>query len=106
MSSVSTTTSLASVNAGTDIYYNGTLEDSSYDLLVDIQRIGDIMFTNNEQTEKTLFYTFPNNSVAGFQFVPFDAASTQTALPNATVIGANGRLTTPASLATPSAAIP
>jgi hypothetical protein len=63
---------LASTNAWNDIYYNGTLDDSPYDILVDIQRIWDILFTSNEQSEKVLFYTFPKNSIAWFQAVPFD----------------------------------
>lgn len=57
-------TSLASTNVGNDIYYNGTLDDSPYDILVDIQNIGDVLFSNNEQTDNIIFYTFPSSSVA------------------------------------------
>lgn len=76
--STESSVTLASTNAWNDIYYNGTLDDSPYDILVDIQRIWDILFDNNEQTEKVLFYTFPNNSIAGFQAVPFDGSSRTT----------------------------
>lgn len=64
-------TSLASTNVGNDIYYNGTLDDSPYDILVDIQNIGDVLFSNNEQTDNIIFYTFPSSSVAWLQAIPF-----------------------------------
>lgn len=73
---------LASTNLWNDMYYNGTLDDSPYDLLVDIQRIGDVLFAWNEQTAKTLFYTFPNNSIAWMQAIPFDTSTTTTSLPD------------------------
>lgn len=76
--STKSSVTLASTNAGNDIYYNGTLDDSPYDILVDIQRIWDVLFEWNEQTEKVLFYTFPNNSIAWFQAVPFDGSSRYT----------------------------
>jgi hypothetical protein len=71
LSTIKTSITLASTNAWSEIYANGTLDDSPYDLLIDIQNIGDILFANNQQTEKTIFYTFPNNSVAWFQAIPF-----------------------------------
>ncbi len=73
---------LANTNLWNDMYYNGTLDDSPYDLLVDIQRIGDVLFAWNEQTAKTLFYTFPNNSIAWMQAIPFDTNTTTTSLPD------------------------
>ncbi len=73
---------LASTNLWNDMYYNGTLDDSPYDLLIDIQNIGDVLFAWNEQTAKTLFYTFPNNSIAWMQAIPFDTSTTTTSLPN------------------------
>lgn len=78
---VQSSVTLASTNAWNDIYYNGTLDDSPYDILVDIQRIWDVLFASNEQSEKVLFYTFPNNSVAGFQTIPFDWSSRTTSSP-------------------------
>lgn len=71
---VSNMTSLSTSTIGNDIYYNGTLDDSPYDLLVDIQDIGKIMFENNEQSDSMLFYTFPNGKVAGTQLVPYGNA--------------------------------
>ena len=84
--SASNSIKLASTNIGNDIYYNGTLDDSPYDILVDIQRIWDVMFASNEQTEKVLFYTFPNNSIAWFQAVPFDGSSRFTSFAPSTPI--------------------
>lgn len=79
---LSSVISLATTTVWNDIYYNGTLDDSPYDLLVDIQRIGDVLFASNEKTDKVLFYTFPKNSIAWFQAIPFDANSTTTNLPD------------------------
>lgn len=70
---LSKSTSLADSTLGTDIYANGTLDDSPYDILYDIQKIGDVLFTNNEKTSQTLFYTFPNGSIAGLQAIPYNA---------------------------------
>jgi len=69
----STTTDLSLSTAWDDIYYNGTLDDSPYDLLVDIQAIGDVLFTENQKVTKTILYSFPNGSIAGFQLIPFSA---------------------------------
>lgn len=79
--STSAAISLASTNIWSDIYYNWTLDDSPYDILVDIQRIWDVLFASNEQTEKVLFYTFPSNSIAWFQAIPFDGSSRFTTTP-------------------------
>lgn len=87
--STASSVSLASTNAWNDIYYNGTLDDSPYDILVDIQRIWDVLFESNEQTEKVLFYTFPNNSIAWFQAVPFDWSSRLTPFPTNTQLWGN-----------------
>jgi hypothetical protein len=45
---------------GIQRYENGTLDDSSFDLLVDIQAIGDILFANNKQVPELLFYQTPS----------------------------------------------
>ena len=84
---LSSVISLATTTVWNDIYYNGTLDDSPYDLLVDIQRIGDVLFATNEKTDKVLFYTFPKNSIAWFQAIPFDANSTTTNLPDSINLG-------------------
>ncbi len=68
------TVNIASKSIWSDIYYNGTLDDSPYDILVDIQRIWDVLFSQNEQTPNVLFFNFPNNSIAWLQAVWFDAA--------------------------------
>ncbi len=62
-------TSLSTTAVGNDIYYNGTLDDSPFDLLVDIKAIGDILFAQNEKTDSMLFYTFPNGKVRGAQVI-------------------------------------
>lgn len=71
-------TQLTTTNVGSDIYYNWTLEDSPYDILLDIQRVWDVLFSTNEKTPKVLFYTFPNNSVAWLQPIAFDGQSRYT----------------------------
>ncbi len=47
-------------NEGDQRFENGTLEDSSFDLLLDIQNIGDILFGNNKQVPELLFYQMPS----------------------------------------------
>jgi hypothetical protein len=64
-------TSLATTSVGNDIYYNGTLDDSPFDLLVDMQEIGDMLFAKNEKTDSMVFYSFPQGSIAGSTLVPF-----------------------------------
>lgn len=46
-------------NFGEEYFQNGSLDDSEYDLLIDIQTIGDIMFESNKQTEELIFYRLP-----------------------------------------------
>lgn len=52
---------LDAVNNGDDIFFNGTLDDSPFDLLLDIQKIGDILFKSNEKAPETSFYDSGNN---------------------------------------------
>lgn len=50
---------MKSLNFSDDIFSNGSLEDSPYDILVDIQKIWDVFFAENKEVEKTLFYKLP-----------------------------------------------
>ncbi len=93
---LSSVVSLGTTTVGNDIYYNGTLDDSPYDLLVDIQHIGDILFATNEQTDKVLFYTFPTNSIAWFQAIPFSSDG-YTALPDSISLNNNNQNSNPAN---------
>ncbi len=46
-------------NYGSDIYRNGTLDDSDFDILYDINQVGKILFENFKETEQILFYRMP-----------------------------------------------
>jgi len=46
-------------NFGEDLFTNGSLEDSSYDIMIDIQNIGNLLFTSFISPTETLFYRFP-----------------------------------------------
>jgi len=50
---------------GSQRYENGTLDDSSFDLLVDIEAIGNILFSNNKPTPQTYFFEFPQTKNIG-----------------------------------------
>lgn len=76
------TTDLTSTIQGNDLFYNGVASDAPYDLLVDMQHIGDILFSDNQQTDKTLFFTFPSNSIAGFQSLYFDGDTSNSTVNN------------------------
>ncbi len=81
---------LMNTTLGTDIYANGTLDDAWYDILYDIQKIGDILFTENDQTEKTLFFSFPDGSIAWLQAIQFGENTTNNGLPKSTTL-VNGK---------------
>jgi hypothetical protein len=81
------TISLSSTVQWNDLFYNGEANDAPYDLLLDIQRIGDVLFSDNQQTDKTLFFTFPNNSIAWFQALGFDGATSNSAANNPLGLG-------------------
>lgn len=49
---------LDAANHGDDIFYNGKLDDSPFDLLADIQRIGDVLFEKNEKAPEITLYDF------------------------------------------------
>lgn len=53
---------LQSVNEWVQWYSNGTLDDSSYDLMTDIEYIGDILFANNKKNTDILYYQLPKPS--------------------------------------------
>lgn len=63
---------LVNTTLWTDIYANGTLDDGWFDILYDIQKIGDVLFAENDETAKTLFFSFPNGSIAWLQAISFD----------------------------------
>lgn len=48
-----------SINEWTDALFNGTLEDSDYDILYDIQQIGNLFFDWNKEPPTVVFYQFP-----------------------------------------------
>lgn len=51
-------------NFGEDLFTNGTLDDSAYDILIDIKNIGNIMFTSFISPTETLFYRLPKSKSA------------------------------------------
>lgn len=65
--------SLDSANHGDDIFYNGSLDDSPYDLLLDMQLIGDVLFKSNVQAPQIIFYDFPKGKNSSANPVFFNA---------------------------------
>lgn len=58
----SNTYDMDNLNEGTywsDFFRNGTLDDSAYDLLVDINRVGNLLFDNFKDSPEILFYRLP-----------------------------------------------
>ena len=56
--------SLSSINEDTfwsDLFWNGTLDDSSFDLLYDINQIGKILFDDFTESPQILFYRLPTS---------------------------------------------
>lgn len=51
--------SLSNDTYGTEFFQNGTLDDSDFDLLVDISEIGRIMFEGYKPPLTTVFYGMP-----------------------------------------------
>lgn len=45
-------------NYGDEIFVNGTLDDSPYDLLYTIEEIGDILFAHNDDASEVHYYNF------------------------------------------------
>lgn len=50
---------LAQDNVGEDLFRNGTLDDSNFDLLVDINALGDLLFASFKSAPEVLFYRLP-----------------------------------------------
>ena len=46
---------------GEDFFSNGTLDDSAYDILVDIENIWNLLFTSFSKPSQTLFYQMPKS---------------------------------------------
>ena len=46
-------------NYGEDMFINGSTDDSNYDLIIDIDRIGNLLFNSFKAPTETLFYKFP-----------------------------------------------
>ncbi|HMT01122.1 MAG TPA: hypothetical protein PKC14_02240 [Candidatus Absconditabacterales bacterium] len=53
---------------GTDIFSNASLEDSSYDLMIDIQNIGSLLFGNNKKVDEIVFFQMPRPGAIGQAF--------------------------------------
>ena len=51
--------SMTQTNFGEDFFRNGTLEDSPFDLLYDIQQVGNVMFEWFKEMPAVLFYQLP-----------------------------------------------
>ncbi|MEI8091159.1 MAG: hypothetical protein WCG98_02685 [bacterium] len=49
-------------NYGEDLYRNGNKSDSDFDLLLDINDIGNIFFSSFKSTPEMLFYALPTAS--------------------------------------------
>ena len=54
-------------NYGSDFFRNGTLDDSDFDLLYDINQVGKILFDAFKDTPEILFYTLPTLKKASAQ---------------------------------------
>ena len=52
-------------NFGSNYFQNGTLDDSDYDLMLDIKAVGELMFEWFEPPVEVLFYRMPEMSVYG-----------------------------------------
>jgi len=48
-------------NYGEDIFTNGSTDDSSYDILIDIKNIGNLLFSSFISPTETLFYKLPTS---------------------------------------------
>lgn len=54
-----TISTLNKFNFGSDLFWNGTLDDSEFDLLYDINQVGKILFDSFTDTPEFLFYRLP-----------------------------------------------
>jgi len=62
LSSSFLTTNISQDNYGEDLFRNGDPDDSQFDLLVDIQSIGNLFFTTFQSAPQALFYKLPQRS--------------------------------------------
>ncbi|MEI7920089.1 MAG: hypothetical protein WCH65_08300 [bacterium] len=46
-------------NFGSDLFWNGTLDDSDFDLLYDINQVGKLLFDAFQDSPEVLFYRLP-----------------------------------------------
>ncbi|HMS90803.1 MAG TPA: hypothetical protein PKC87_01155 [Candidatus Absconditabacterales bacterium] len=56
-----TMSTLNKSNFGSDLFWNGTLDDSDFDLLYDINQIGKILFDDIAESPEILFYRLPTS---------------------------------------------
>lgn len=47
-------------NFGADVFWNGSLDDSDFDILSDIHQLGQVLFENFTQSPEILFYRLPS----------------------------------------------
>ena len=47
-------------NFGSDFFWNGSLDDSDFDILYDINQVGKILFENIQESPEILFYRLPS----------------------------------------------
>lgn len=73
LSIISRQNTLDGANRGDDIFFNGTLDDSPYDLLKDMQLIGDVLFKSNTPAPQVTLYN--PTSPAGNPFMFFNASN-------------------------------
>lgn len=62
LSSSFLTTNIVQDNYGEDLFRNGDPDDSQFDLLVDIQAIGNLFFTTFQAAPQVLFYQLPQRT--------------------------------------------
>jgi len=49
---------------GSDLFWNGTLDDSAFDLLFDINNVGKLLFDNFKDSPEVLFFRLPQASTS------------------------------------------
>jgi len=54
-----TKSTMNKANYGADFFWNGTLDDSQFDLLYDINQVGKLLFENFTDSPQVLFYRLP-----------------------------------------------
>jgi len=48
-------------NFGSDLFRNGTLDDSDFDILYDINQVGKLLFDDFNESPQILFYRLPKS---------------------------------------------